>query len=774
MLVVPAQAQDFTNPQQRQIVPGAYLQPFEGLTPSDAAVERMRATIKANRAAKADMTEAQRKLDGLLLAYAKQGAPPPATAKAGGTPTHPLLVLSDDGRVLVRIHASSPGGVSRGALRTAGADVTDVRDGVVSARVAPEALEAVADVPGVQRVEPVMKGITNAGSVVTEGDALLGADEVRAVYGRRGQATKICVISNGIGGADVAAGTGDLPGTRRFRDGTRRPRVDVCPADELNVVDQGAEGTAMLEIVHDIAPLARLGFCPAFGPDGQQGLARSIQWLANDAFNGRGCDVIVDDVAYLTEPYFEDGPVAQAVDAAADDGVLYFSSAGNSANSHYERTYADVTPGSDAPGSPFVDLHDFGTAAGQAPDVDWLGVVAGANNFFAVFMQWTEPFGGAASDYDIYLFDQFGFPAGSPDGQFPIGGNGIAAQDGDDNPLEVAFVVNQFGSDPFDVILPFFIVVDRFNGRPDVLLEMNFNGFFGLDPVYNVAEGSVWGHAAAEGAVSVAAVDVATPDEIEPFSSRGPSRIFFPTFEERAKPDLTSFDGVSVTGAGGFPTTFFGTSAAAPHAAAVAGLFVKGDDDDDGEYEDAEDDDAEGRGDNRSRGRWSDREDDGDDDDDEDRVERRDVVLEALVQSAFDLGMPGFDFTYGAGRVDALAAAQLLFGDDFDDDEADKRLVAASASNAAFDLPAEASLRLAGANPFRSQTRLAVGLPEPAPVQVVVHDVLGREVARLIDRDVDAGWHAVQWAPRGLASGVYFARMQTGDVVQTLRLVRVQ
>lgn len=773
MLVVPAQAQDFTNPQQRQIVPDAYLQQFEGLTPSDAAVERMRATIEANRAAKADMTEAQRKLDGLLLAHAKQGAPPPATAKAGGTPTHPLLVLSEDGRVLVRIHASSPGAVRRGALRAAGADVTEVRDGVVSARVAPEALEAVAGVSGVQRVEPVMKGITNAGSVVTEGDALLGADEVRAVYGRRGQATKMCVISNGIGGAEVAAGTGDLPGTRRFRDGTRRPRVEVCPADELNVVDQGAEGTAMLEIVHDIAPLARLGFCPAFGPDGEAGLARSIQWLANDAFNGRGCDVIVDDVAYLTEPYFEDGPVAQAVDAAAEDGVLYFSSAGNSANNHYERTYVDVTPGGDAPGAPFVDLHDFGTAAGQAPDVDWLGVVAGANNFFAVFMQWTEPFGGAASDYDLYLFDQFGFPAGSPDGQFPIGGNGVAAQDGDDNPLEVAFVVNQFGSDPFDVILPFFIVVDRFDGRPDVLLEMNFNGFFGLDPVYNVAEGSVWGHAAAEGAVSVAAVDVATPDEIEPFSSRGPSRIFFPAFEERAKPDLTSFDGVSVTGAGGFPTTFFGTSAAAPHAAAVAGLFVKPKDDDEDEYGGGEHAATE-RGRHPPRGRRGKRADDEDDEESGDRIARRDVVLEALVQSAVDLGAPGFDFTYGAGRIDALAAAQLLFGDGDFDDEADKRLVAASASNSVFDLPAEARLRLAGANPFRSQTRLAVGLPEPARVQIVVHDMLGREVARLIDRDVAAGWHAVQWAPRGLASGVYFARMQTGDVVQTLRLVRVQ
>ena len=48
----------------------------------------------------------------------------------------------------------------------------------------------------------------------------------------------------------------------------------------------------------------------------------------------------------------------------------------------------------------------------------------------------------------------------------------------------------------------------------------------------------------------------------------------FRPFEVRQKPDLTAIDGVSVTGTGGFPTTFFGTSAAAPHAAAVAALLL--------------------------------------------------------------------------------------------------------------------------------------------------------------------------------------------------------
>ena len=73
---------------------------------------------------------------------------------------------------------------------------------------------------------------------------------------------------------------------------------------------------------------------------------------------------------------------------------------------------------------------------------------------------------------------------------------------------------------------------------------------------------------------------------METFSSDGPRRIFFdgsgapftPGNVSSSggvvlqKPDFTAADGVSVTGVGGFPSTFYGTSAAAPHAAAIAVL----------------------------------------------------------------------------------------------------------------------------------------------------------------------------------------------------------
>ena len=89
------------------------------------------------------------------------------------------------------------------------------------------------------------------------------------------------------------------------------------------------EGRAMLQIVHDMAPKARLGFATANG--GQLNFANNIRSLAGlpgapHAVSGFKADVIVDDIIYLDEPMFQDGIIAQAVDEVVAKGVSYFSS----------------------------------------------------------------------------------------------------------------------------------------------------------------------------------------------------------------------------------------------------------------------------------------------------------------------------------------------------------------------------------------------------------------------------------------------------------------
>ena len=95
----------------------------------------------------------------------------------------------------------------------------------------------------------------------------------------------------------------------------------------------------------------------------------------------------------------------------------------------------------------------------------------------------------------------------------------------------------------------------------------------------------------------------------------------------RQKPEITGIDGVSVTGAGGFPTTFFGTSAAAPHIAGITALLKSA---------------------NPSA--------------------TRQEIEAALLGGAVDLGAPGIDNVFGAGRANALNSLSLVpeAGNDFD------------------------------------------------------------------------------------------------------------
>ena len=77
--------------------------------------------------------------------------------------------------------------------------------------------------------------------------------------------------------------------------------------------------------------------------------------MASDAV---GCNIIVDDLSYITESFFKDGQVANSVNAANAAGVAYFTSAGNFSDASFEDTFRGVTIPSqfDITGQ----AHDFG------------------------------------------------------------------------------------------------------------------------------------------------------------------------------------------------------------------------------------------------------------------------------------------------------------------------------------------------------------------------------------------------------------------------------
>src|SRR6185295_10558971 len=131
----------------------------------------------------------------------------------------------------------------------------------------------------------------------------------RAFYGVNGTGIKIGVLSNGVASLATEQAEGELPA------------VTVLPGQ----AGTGDEGTAMLEIIYDLAPGAQLFFATA--NNGQASFAQNILDLRT-----AGCDIIVDDVAYFREAVFQDDNVARSVNTVTASGALYFSSAGNEGN----------------------------------------------------------------------------------------------------------------------------------------------------------------------------------------------------------------------------------------------------------------------------------------------------------------------------------------------------------------------------------------------------------------------------------------------------------
>jgi hypothetical protein len=367
----------------------------------------------------------------------------------------------------------------------------------------------------------------------------MGSDKARDTFGVDGSGIKVGVISNGVDSLAAAQMTGDLPNSVQVGD-----------------PGSGDEGTAILEIVHDIAPGAELAFHNG---------TTSMNFIdAIDYFRNNGVDIIIDDIGFLSEPFFQDGPVAQAVEQAVQDGIVYISAAGNDQERHYLGLYVDTNPGDIG-----NQLHDFGLAAGGASNVG-MTVAVPPNGDSVVVLQWTDPFGEASDDYDLYLFDS---------GTTHIIDSSTNIQNGKGDPIEVAGVHNSSNSQN----LNYDIVINKYSGAAQTL-EIFFNKEG--DPTdFNVPEDSIYGQPAATGVISVGATYNGAVDY---FSSEGPSSIYFqPTgvessvasggtasiLEERQTPTIVAPNRVS-TSVPGF-LNFAGTSASAPHVGGVAALVLQ-------------------------------------------------------------------------------------------------------------------------------------------------------------------------------------------------------
>ena len=411
-------------------------------------------------------------------------------------------------------------------------------------------------------VRPTPPATTNNNSsLFNQGDFAQESFFTRAGFDLSGAGIKIGVLSdsydksigNQSAASDISGGV--LPGPGNPNGFTQT--IEVLSDNSLGAASD--EGRAMLQIVHSVAPEADLAFHTGFVSPGN--FAAGIR-----ALETADCDIIVDDITYITEPFFNDnnqGVVEQAVQDVTAQGVEYFTSAGNFASRAYEAVFTSGT-GANA------NNHDFSGGGGDFLQQLNLGV-----GEYLIVLQWDDDFysidggSGAVNDLDFFLADDNGSPI-------------------------YGFNRDNLGGDPIEV-MPFTVVnatttnllISRITGNDNMRIKYivfkagDRNNGFSAEYFNNAS--TIVGHANSPAAVTVGAVRF---DNTPVFGGNLFTEAFSSTGNPNnpVKPDFTAVNGGNVTvdlGGGdysgdpdGLPN-FFGTSAAAPHAAGMAALLME-------------------------------------------------------------------------------------------------------------------------------------------------------------------------------------------------------
>lgn len=480
-----------------------------------------------------------------------------------------VLPVSDYGEIEVLIHAVGPVGsqeiaelVALGATPGATLEARVLpalpAPGLINAWVPASAIDALDALLWIAAVTP--PGYSEP-DVTSEGVALHRADIAQA-QNIDGTGITIGVMSDGVSNLAASQALGELPA--------------ACPGTPcINVLTTGSgdEGTAMLELINDMAPGANLAFRDGFG------VVNHVNGL--NALVAAGVNVIAEDIPFDGEPVFQQGLATQTAEAIATAGVSIHSSAGNQGARHAARVTAIGTgTGPDGvvfaatpPGCSFTPDNVVAIAPGGDTTFDTFGG--------EVTLQWSEPRAifpttgqGGFTDLNVYIMDT---------GLTKCLAESVGVQaNGVGDTIEFVNIPAQNVK----------IVVDVQSTSTAVaapILDLKIRGSAPIDPISRV--GSLNPDSNYTGLASSSAAVDAVGFGLESYSAGGPVQLGSTTTcpgggagpctgvaggglvtDPGPAPTWTAADNTAVSGVGGFGSPFTGTSAAAPHAAACDAL----------------------------------------------------------------------------------------------------------------------------------------------------------------------------------------------------------
>lgn len=511
--------------------------------------------------------------------YEASAVPGQRYSLPAATPSRESVVWGNGGDVngVMITAVAEPGQIDllAAAVTSLGGSLITTYDDQLSAAIPFAAIDELASVPSLRYADVVYEQPTNAssaaGSLATEGDIALLADVARSRFGVDGTGLRIGIISdsfNVLGGYAFDVASGVLPtGIEILKEGLSYSQDDEAAGDS-------DEGRAMAQLVHAIAPGATLLFASC--GDTPEVFADSIEQLT-----AAGCQIIVDDITEGGVPWFADGIVAQATNAAVRDaGVAYFTSAGNFGRNSYQSDFRAIAGESvaDLPAElreiQGILLHDFDPGPGI--DVFQQVVIPSGTTKLTFNMQWDQPWGENQSDIDLFIY--------AADGVTLLerleGNHQTLANPTIHGSLEIVE-----GIDTVQLV-----VANSGGVLPTVVKYVTWHTE--LEVEYATDSSTIVGHANSATAAAIGAADYfatppygQSPATLSSYSSWGGTPILFDVDGSRlASPEVraqplfvapsnsnTSFFGTDIN-LDGLPN-FSGTSAAAPQAAAVAALM---------------------------------------------------------------------------------------------------------------------------------------------------------------------------------------------------------